>query len=654
MIYTQISLCDKYYFMCGISGIISLDGSPIKSLEKRIEVMTDCLHHRGPDQSGIYLSSKKNFGFSNNRLSIVSPDENLILPFTKDQKNFLSFNGEIYNYKEIRNFLKKDLINFTTSTDTEVLYEFLKKFKNENLDKVNGMWSFAYYNEDQHHLMLSRDLLGERHLFYTIEKNELIFSSEPKPILLASLEKHELDFDSIITSWKFNSSAPGKTLVKNLNRLKPGTNLIFKDNEINFKKFQKLRPEKWLNFFKKKPSINEVDKEFERLLYDEINLRLPKEVIFSTPLSGGIDSTILINVIKKTIKNLKTFYAVSNKQQEQEKDKNRDDMTEVSFSEYLSKKLKTDHEVVKLINNSSDIELKEASKNCYDGCVDFGVVNYSMVSKYVNRKNGKVIMFAEGPDELLGGYYADIDSHKIDNIFSKRKYLAFFLKHKLLKKLVIKFLKLKKNIEFEFNYEPFYTRVNHLVCPNNFLKTIIEKLNLNKFYDYGVIDSEYNDIFSKLDNSQKRALIYATKTLPDMFNLRTDKGFMKHSVEVRLPYQAVSLVEFFIAMPSKYRFKKDLGKYYLRKYAKKNIDEIVSKAPKHGMGTALWQDPKIKNTLNMEETIKQTDFFSFFPFKKNIKEVLLNKDTHPANLWTAYSLINTFDELNIINEKKLF
>ena len=640
--------------MCGISGIISLDGSPIRSLEKRLELMTQNLHHRGPDQSGIYFSQKKNFGLSNNRLSIVSPKEDVVLPFTKDKKNYLSFNGEIYNYKDIRDFLKKNSINFQTGTDTEVLYEFLNKFNDEKLDKLNGMWSFAYYNEKKHELLLSRDLLGERHLFYIIEENELIFSSEPKPIIMASLKKHKLDFDSIITSWKFNSCAPGKTLVKNLNRLKPGNNLIFKNKNIYFKKFQKLKPEKWLDFFNKKPSISKIDEEFEKLLHNEVNLRLPKEVIFSTPLSGGIDSTILVNVIKKTIKNLKTFYAISNKGQEELKDKDRSEMTEVSFSKYLSNKLKTEHETVKINNNFSGNELKEASKNCFDGCVDFGVVNYSMVSKYVNKKNGKVIMFAEGPDELLGGYHADIDSNKIDNIFFKRKYLLFFLKNKLVKKLVIKLLKLKKNIEFEFSYDPFYTRVNHLVCPNKFLDTIVERLDLNKLYDYGIIDQDYKDIFLQLDNSQKRALIYATKTLPDMFNLRTDKGFMKYSVEVRLPFQAISLVEFFIAMPKKYRFKKDLGKYYLRKYVKKNIDKLVSKAPKHGMGTAIWQGEENKKILNIEETIRGTNFFSFFPFKKNVKQVLLSKKTHPSNLWTTYALINTFNELNKINEQKLF
>ncbi len=430
--------------MCGISGIISLDGSPIKSLEKRLELMTKNLHHRGPDQSGIYYSAKKNFGLSNNRLSIVSPKENVVLPFTKDKKNYLSFNGEIYNYKEIRNLLEKNSVTFNTGTDTEVLYEFLNQFNDKNLDKLNGMWSFAYYNEERHELLLSRDLLGEKHLFYTIEENELIFCSEPKPIIMASLKKHTLDFDSIVTSWKFNSCAPGKTLVKNLNRLKPGNNLIFTDKNIHLKKFQKLSLQKWLDFFNRKPSISKIDEEFEKLLHYEINLRLPKEVIFSTPLSGGIDSTILVNVIKKTVKNLKTFYAISNKEQYELKDRDRNEMTEVSLSEYLSKKLNTEHDLVQLNDNFSGEELYQASINCFDGCIDFGVVNYSMVSRYVYQKSGKVIMFAEGPDELLGGYQADIDSNKIDNIFFKRKYLSFLLKSKLVKKLVIKLLKLKK------------------------------------------------------------------------------------------------------------------------------------------------------------------------------------------------------------------
>ena len=182
-------------------------------------------------------------------------------------------------------------------------------------------------------------------------------------------------------------------------------------------------------------------------------------------------------------------------------------MTEVSLSKHLSSKIKTRHEIVRINDSYTEMELKDASKNCFDGCLDFGVVNYSMVSKYINQKKGKVIMFAEGPDELLGGYQADIDSQKIDNIFLKRKYLIPFLKVNIIKKFLIKFLKLKKNVEFEFSYDPFYTRVNQMVSPNKFLNTIIEKLDQKKKYDYGVIEDDYKDIFKKLDSSQKRALI---------------------------------------------------------------------------------------------------------------------------------------------------
>ena len=636
--------------MCGINGIISIDGSPIKSLSLRLNLMNKLLNHRGPDSCGIYLTSRKNFGLSNNRLSIVSPKEDIVLPFTKNYNNFLSFNGEIYNYEEIRHRLKKYNIKFTTNTDTEVLYEFLKKFNKEKLYQLNGMWSYAYYDQKKHELLLSRDLLGERHLFYTVEGNELIFSSEIKPIIHASLKKHELDFNSILMSWKFNSCSPGKTLVKNIYRLKPGTNLILKNKVIKLKKFQKLKPQKWFAFFNKKISINEVDKKFEKLFNKEVNLRLPKDVNFIAPLSGGLDSTILSKFIKKTKKNIKTFFSIS-KNDQLLKQSNK--FSEISLSKYISKKIQTDHDIIYPKVKEALREVKDAAKNCFDGCVDPGVANYSTVSRYVNNKKTKVIMFAEGPDELLGGYQCDIEANKIDKIFFKRKLLLKLLSKSYIRNLVIKLLGLKKNIEFEFSYIPFYTRANHSVCPNEFLKKIVKDFNFHKLDEYGTLDQDYKNIFSNLDNSQKRSLIYATKTLPDMFNLRTDKAFMKYSVEARLPFQSVSIAEFFIAMPSKYRFSKNLGKYYLREYAKKNIDKELARWPKHGMGYEYWNNKKIIKELKIKETINKSNFFSYFPFKKDIKKILLDKNTHPGNLWTSYAFIKTFDELNKINKSKI-
>ena len=146
--------------MCGISGILSLDGRPINNLGSKIDLMTKLLNHRGPDQSGTFISEKKNFGLSNNRLSIVSPKEILKLPYSKNNNDFLSFNGEIYNYLDLKGELIKEGINFQTSTDTEVLYEYLKKNNQTNFNKINGMWSFAFYNQKKMNYSLAEIYWG--------------------------------------------------------------------------------------------------------------------------------------------------------------------------------------------------------------------------------------------------------------------------------------------------------------------------------------------------------------------------------------------------------------------------------------------------------------------------------------------------------------
>ena len=147
--------------MCGISGIISLNGKPINNLEEKIKLMTNLLHHRGPDQQGFFINDNKNFALSNNRLSIVAPEEKIELPYTKDKKNYLSFNGEIYNFLSIKSSLVEKGCKFNSSTDTEVLYEFLKYYDNKKFNELNGMWSFAFYDNEKNNLILSRDLLGD-------------------------------------------------------------------------------------------------------------------------------------------------------------------------------------------------------------------------------------------------------------------------------------------------------------------------------------------------------------------------------------------------------------------------------------------------------------------------------------------------------------
>ena len=167
------------------------------------------------------------------------------------------------------------------------------------------------------------------------------------------------------------------------------------------------------------------------------------------------------------------------------------------------------------------------------------------------------MLFSDGVDEFLGGYELDIEANRLDKIISKNFFLReFLLKSSLGKKILILLLRIKKNKELQLSYKPTYFKVNHAVCPDNFLKNILKDYDSRKNLEYGKTSEIYNDIIPDLDYSQIRALNYASKTIPDMYNLRLDKAFMHHSVEVRLPFQSVELAEFFIAMPSKFRFNK--------------------------------------------------------------------------------------------------
>jgi len=634
--------------MCGISGIYSINGQPLKNLESRLNLMNQMLHHRGPDQKGVYVSKKNNFVLGNTRLAITSPNEKVKLPFGNNNNNFLSFNGEIYNYEEVKKDLNEKNIHFNTSTDTEVLYEFLKIFKCENLNKINGMWAFAYYDENEHSLTLSRDLMGERHLYFTTVENELIFSSEIKPILAVSPAIHDLKFDSIITSWKFNSSMPGETLVNNIYKLKPGINLKFLNGSHEKKKFQKLHPEKWFEFFNASPSLETIEKKFEEIFLKEVQLRIPKEVKFYTSISGGVDSAILAYVVKKKLNHkLNSFFGISD--EKQTKRTTAEIQSELSSAIIVAKSLGSNLDVINLSElMQSSNEMKKIANDSLDGCICPGTANFNAIAQSAKNRKAKVMLVAEGPDELLGGYESDVEANKLDKIMGPGQPLNFlkhFKKRKLGKRLLSNFLNINKNKEFEFEYEPFVSRLNHAVCPNSFIDKITENYDFTKLQEYGRLDSEYANIEKHLDYSQKRALIYATKTLPEMYNLRLDKAFMSNSVEVRLPYQAIRLVEFFIAMPARLRFQRNKGKFFLRQYMSKKIDKQIANRNKFGLGPNLYTNTKIYNNLSMEEKIISSSFFKNFPFKKDIKKILLDKSCRRGNLWAAYSFIQSYNLL---------
>lgn len=252
----------------------------------------------------------------------------------------------------------------------------------------------------------------------------------------------------------------------------------------------------------------------------------------------------------------------------------------------------------------------------------------------------------------MSGYTSDIELNKLDNFLgnNKQNKLDIIKKFEFLKYMISNFLNIEKNKDFNFSYKPFRTRPNHLMSDNNFLKKFFTNFDQEKYYDFCKLDKKYDHLFDVMDFSQLRSLIYATKSLPDMFNYRLDKASMRNSVEARLPFLSKKVVEFFIAMPTQYRFSKDLkyGKMFLRNFLNsksKFFNKYVCERPKSGFGDNFWNIKFIREKLSMKKKIK-INFFKNKSFNKNAFDLITkNNKIHRGKLWNAYVISKTSENL---------
>ena len=638
--------------MCGITGIFSLSGEPVEDIKNRIIKMTDLVHHRGPDNKDYYVNNDSTVALGHTRLSIVDPKCELKQPLqTKDNKSILSFNGEIYNYLDIRKDLESKGVVFRSNMDTEVLLEALLYYGEDALLSMDGMWSFAYYNTDSNQLLISRDLMGERQLFYRVEEGCLLFSSEIQPLIKDSKCNLEMDFEAILSSIQYSAAPPGKTLVKGIKRLNPGTNLIV-DSKYGIKSYtyKKLQPEKWFDFFDSNPSLDNVVENYENLFYNVCKRRIPADVPYICTLSGGIDSTLVCLFASDFGKTkIQTLHGKSG----QDTKSRNGEISECDTANQTAKILGTEHTIFDIDQEDSIPIIKNYSANAFDGEID-GVA-FEILALQAKKMGYKVMLISDGPDELLGGYHCDYVSEKVDS-FKKNSPLisSFYKKFNMLrggKSLLRSFAKLDSNFINGLannSSNPFWSSPVHY---SSHLDNIVDPIFSKKVKNYyGTINSDYDHIVGKLDNSQKCALAYASNSLPNHFNLRTDRAFSHQSVEVRLPHQAPDMVEFLLAAPSRFRFTDNAqGKRILREVLRKHISPEIANRSKYGFAAPLWNNRKVYEALNVENTYNETTLFKDYPFKKDAKQTCFK---NPKLLMRLYFILRTYENLKILNRNK--
>ena len=438
--------------MCGFSGYISKK----KILYDEAEHLK-LLRHRGPDSSGVFENSGSNFfKVIFNRLSIIDTNKRSNQPY-KYKNLILSFNGEIYNFKN----LKRELVSigcvFETSSDTEVLIKSIYHFGlKRTINNAEGMWAFSLYNIDNENLILCRDRFGEKPLYYFKEKNCFFFGSEVKVFKFFLNKKLTLN-EKYIQKYLFYDyrilNSDDNQIFKNLKKV-PAGNII----KIN-KKFNIIKT----NYFKIKDrqisvSEKEINKNIKKILSETVNNALNSDRKLAFTLSGGVDSTGLISIAKKKLeKNVKSFTIYS-------EDKRYDEFENVKKT---VKKLKLNHSWIKIKKQDTFRNLKKIIKFRMLPLPTYTSYIQWLMFKEISNQNYKVIISGNGSDEIFSGYYDHYLAHLID---------------------------LKNNkILFKKNFKDWKNKIDKLIRNPNFKKINFYKNNYKKI----LMGQNLSKIFSK-------------------------------------------------------------------------------------------------------------------------------------------------------------
>jgi len=596
--------------MCGIFGVHNLNKETnLKLFEESLQF----IKHRGPD---FHQSIKINdyIVLGHTRLSIIDLSESNHQPFSVDNRYTLTYNGEIFNYLEIKQELIGLGVSFKTSGDTEVVLQSYINWGEDCVSKFNGMWAFAIYDKEKDKLFCSRDRFGIKPFSYHTSKDEIIFSSEIKPILNYKpiLRKPNLN---VIANYCYKGLGAQSeyTWFEEIKRLLPAHNLIWENGTIKIYRYWEYPKD-----IDKKLSYEEAKIEFERLFCDAVRLRMRSDVKVGSTLTSGLDSSSIVGILSKmNYKELNTFTAYSKTEDYTDNDK-------IAFKKDVDldeskvvKKLNNDFGTIpNLINVSFSNYIEKLSEVIYyleSGHSSPATVAINQV--YKNAKNKiKVLMEGQGADELLAGYVIDVVPRHIIALFKRREFLSAYKEFSVFRRVYsLRYLLLLLLRSFD----------NKTL---NFLKNFTLGINIfnNKRFLFSYMKE---DVLRLKKTSDKVNQVLIRQHSGGLVNLLHygDALSMSQSIESRLPFMDYRLVEFAFSLPSSYKFKGMRGKLIQREGLEKYIpDYITNSLIKIGFATPI--DNIINSSSEIEDILINYNWDNFFNNANIAKMLKLNRE----------------------------
>jgi asparagine synthase (glutamine-hydrolysing) len=580
--------------MCGIAGIINTKN--LKVNDNIISTVTDAAAHRGPDGRGVFIDN--NVAIGHRRLSIIDLSNHANQPMQYGDDLFIVFNGEIYNYIEIKNELIKEGFYFSTKSDTEVILAAYKYWGKDCLNKFNGMWAFAIYDKAKQEVFCARDRFGVKPFYYATINNQFVFASEIKQLLVLMPNRkvnQQILADYLVTGFEEHKNT---TFFESILKLPAAHFLLFdlKSNLYEIKKYYTIKTDSTISTLGIEDAVELYHNTFE----DAVKLRMRSDVKVGTCLSGGVDSSVIAYYASKIYTGSNKFTAIH----ASSIDNNND---ELPYAKTVSNSLNLDLQITKP-TEASFIEVLNNLVTTQEE--PFGSPSIAMqyfVMRMAKETGTTVLLDGQGGDETLLGY--------------ERYYPALIKSLPLVKKIAA-LKEISENSKLNLLQSVLYTmyfsnssiRINQLKR-----KAAFYHKSFTSYVDYSPI-IQLADSYNNIEQLQK--LEIETTQLSHLLKYE-DKNSMAHGIETRLPFLDYRCVETALSINIQHKINKGWTKYCLRKMADKKLpDSIIWRKNKIGFEapTNVW----LKNNEHIALQVKKSAILN--KILKNVKiEHLDNK-----------------------------
>ena len=650
--------------MCGITGIYIVN-NPLEIKEETLIKMRDSLTHRGPDDKGLYLSKDKKVGLGFRRLAIIDLSKKGNQPMTNEKKNlYLIFNGEIYNFND----LKKDLIisghKFKSKTDSEVILHLYEEKKEECLNDLNGMFAFVIYDEKEKKLFAARDRIGIKPFYYYYKDGIFLFGSEIKAILENPIVKREPNLEAISHYLTFACTPAPFTLFKNIYKL-PAAHYLTLD------KFGHLETKRYWSpissviasasssVIASEPKASEAIyiNKVRELLQDSIKRQMVSDVPFGCFLSGGIDSSTNAVLMSKAMGKPVETFSISYKDYQE--------FDEFEYSRKINEILKAKSHELRVGVEEFLEWLEIMGKTTDDPNGDWVCFPVYYLSKMF-RENGVIMgQVGEGSDELFNGYQRDLIFYRFYKKFwrylEKLPKFIKILPYNLSKLLPKNFAVLPKELlrRLAFNKPLFFGGANAFSSyDKQFLLTKTFQKQIPPDASDKVVENIYQDLelqvtsykLQEMDFLQQLLYLELNLRLPELLLMRVDKMASLNSIEARVPFLDHYLVELAFSIPQELKLKNGITKYILKKAVEGIIPNEIIYRKKKGFGAPVSQwlkeNEKVKETLLkiiFNSKIKKLNIFDYNYVDELIKDHLKGRHDNSFKIWNLVTLSLWYD-----------